>query len=97
MGEKAVMTDYRTQATAGWSRNTVRQCWVKGTKKVYGPLESGDFCISDHDVWMPGAFDTFETAVRAFDFTDEILHAKQQAANDRAGGVGGTITAGDLP
>ncbi len=91
------MADERqTDTTRNWSRNTIRQCWVHGTRKVYGPMEGGGFCISDHEVWIPGAFDTFETAVRAFDFTDEVLHAKQKAANERAGGVGGTITADDL-
>lgn len=57
----------------------------------------GGFVIAENGVWLPGSYATHEAAARAFDLPDDQLQALQDAANERAGGVGGVITAEDLP
>jgi hypothetical protein len=56
----------------------------------------GEFCISEHQCSIPGAFATREGAIHATDLSDETIQRLQDAANARAGGTGGTITNADL-
>jgi len=44
-------------------------------------LPEGQFVISSHRVWIPGAYDTRATAQYAFQFCDEILDQLQYEAN----------------
>lgn len=60
------------------------------------PTDDGAFVVSQNCVWIPGAYDSRETAERAVQMPDEILQRLQDAANERAGGRGGIITATDL-
>ena len=54
------------------------------------------YCISSHQVWLPGVYEDTRAANRAFKYDDFILQKLQEAANIRAGGQGGTITNADL-
>ena len=56
--------------------------------------EDGTFCISSHDVWLPGAYADEKTAMAAFKFPDEVLQRLQDAAIERGGNR--SITAEDL-
>lgn len=57
---------------------------------------AGTFVIADAGGWLPGVYDSRETAQSAFQFSCEALEELQDAANLRAGGTGGVITSGDL-
>ena len=46
-----------------------------------------NFVISSHQIWLPGSFDTRQTAQYAFQFKDEILQKLQDSVNP-----GGVIT-----
>lgn len=59
-------------------------------------LTDGSYAISADGVWMPGAYESAEAAELAFGFPDVILQRLQDAANNRSGGIGGTITLADL-
>jgi hypothetical protein len=52
--------------------------------------------ISSGGSWLPGVFEDERTARWAFRFPDETLQKLQDAANVRAGGVGGVVTHDDL-
>lgn len=58
--------------------------------------EDGTCCISSNQVWMPGAYENEKCARYAFRFSDSVLQQLMNEANERAGGVEGTITYEDL-
>lgn len=60
------------------------------------PCEDGTCCISSNQVWLPGVYENERCARYAFRFSDSVLQQLMNEANVREGGVGGTITYGDL-
>lgn len=56
----------------------------------------GNFVIAEGQVWLPGSYESRQAADFAFVFSYQALQDLQDAANQRAGGTGGTITMADL-
>lgn len=68
----------------------------KECAQVIIKTDNGTYVISSYGVWLPGSFDSRETANYAFQFQDSTLSRLQAEANKRAGGSGGVITMEDL-
>lgn len=72
-----------------------RGCIEEGKRRLY-PLIGGTVVISENEVWIPGAYDSLETARAAFDLPQDWLADLQSRKNLEAGGQGGVITGADL-
>lgn len=90
------MNDKTITDRSGWTYNGFGKCWIKGKRKIFELPTINEFVISWSECWLPGSFDSFETAEKAFDLNNAALSALQTMANARAGGEGGTITAKDV-
>ena len=57
---------------SNWTFDRSRGCYERGNRRVH-PLERGGFLVSEDDTWLPGAYDSMEAAVAAFDLSGEAL------------------------
>jgi hypothetical protein len=59
------------------------------------PTDNG-YTVSAYRSWLPGFYESKRAARNAFKLDDEVLQSLMDAANQRAGGSGGTITEADV-